>query len=126
MVDLFFIKSFIAVAQTGSFKLAAQRSNITQPAVSQHIRILEQKFHCSLFERSSRKTTLTPAGKVFFVYAQQMLDSYQNAHNEIEKMNNLSIGTVRIASIYSIGLYQLKPVIQKLLKQYPKINIHLE
>ena len=69
MVDLFFIKSFVAVAQTGSFKLAAQRNNITQPAVSQHVHILESKFHCSLFERSSRKTTLTPAGKVFFVYA---------------------------------------------------------
>ncbi len=57
MVDLFFIKSFISVAETGSFRLAAQRNNITQPAVSQHIHILEQKLHCSLFERSSRKTT---------------------------------------------------------------------
>jgi DNA-binding transcriptional LysR family regulator len=126
MIDLFFVKSFIHVAQTGSFKLAAQRNNITQPAVSQHIRLLEGKLHCSLFERSSRKTVLTPAGKVFLVFAQQMLDSYQNACSEIEKMNNLSIGTVRIASIYSIGLYQIKPVIQHFLKQYPKINIHLE
>ncbi|MBF0503691.1 MAG: LysR family transcriptional regulator [Candidatus Omnitrophica bacterium] len=126
MVDLFFIKSFLAVAQTGSFRLAAQRNNITQPAVSQHIHILEQKLRCSLFERSSRKTILTPAGRVFLVFAQQMLDSYQNACTEIEKMNNLSVGTVRIASIYSIGLYQLKPLIQRLLKKYPKINIHLE
>lgn len=126
MVDLFFIKSFISVAQTGSFKLAAQRNNITQPAVSQHIHILEQKLNCLLFERSSRKTVLTPAGKVFFVYAQQMIDSYQNACTEIEKMNDLSVGPVRIASIYSIGLYQLKPVIQHFLKKYPKINIHLE
>jgi len=126
MVDLFFIKSFISVAQTGSFRLAAQRNNISQPAVSQHIHLLEHKLHCSLFERSSRKTTLTPAGKVFFVYAQQMLDSYQNAINEIEKMNNLSIGSVSVASIYSIGLYQLKPIIQHFFKEYPKINIHLE
>lgn len=126
MVDLFFVKSFMAVAQTGSFKLAAQRNNITQPAVSQHIHILEQKLNCLLFERSSRKTMLTPAGKVFFIYAQQMLDSYQKACNEIDKMNDLSIGPVRIASIYSIGLYQLKPIIQHFLKKYPKINIHLE
>jgi len=126
MVDLFFIKSFISVAQTGSFKLAAQRNNITQPAVSQHIHILEKKLNCSLFERSSRKTTLTPAGKVFFIYAQQILDSYQNAITEIEKMNDLSIGYVSVASIYSIGLYQLKGTIQHFLKRYPKINIHLE
>ncbi len=126
MVDLFFIKSFVSVAQTGSFKLAAQRNNITQPAVSQHIHILEQKLHCLLFERSSRKTSLTPAGKIFYIYAQQMLDSYQNACTEIEKMNDLSVGPVRIASIYSIGLYQLKPIIQHFLKRYPKINIHLE
>lgn len=126
MIDLFFVKSFIAVAQTGSFKLAAQRNNITQPAVSQHIRLLEQKLQCLLFERSSRKTLLTPAGKVFLIYAHQMLNSYQNACTEIEKMSHLSIGSVRIASIYSIGLYQLKPIIQHFLKQYPKINIHLE
>ena len=55
-----------------------------------------------------------------------MLDSYQNAITEIDKMNNLFIGPVRIASIYSIGLYQLKPIIQHFLKRYPKINIHLE
>ncbi len=126
MIDLFFIKSFIAVAQTGSFRLAAQRNNITQPAVSQHIHILEQKFQCSLFERSSRKTVLTPAGRVLLVFAQQMMDSYQNACAEIEKMNNLFIGSIRIASVYSIGLYQLKPIIQRFLKAYPKINIHLE
>jgi len=126
MIDLFFVKSFIAVAQTGSFRMAAQRNNITQPAVSQHIRLLEGKLHCSLFERSSRRTVLTPAGKVFLIFAQQMIDSYQNACTEIEKMNNLSIGSIRIASIYSIGLYQLKPTVQHFLKQYPKINIHLE
>jgi len=126
MVNLFFIKTFIAVAQTGSFRLAAQRNNITQPAVSQHIRILEQKLHCTLFERSSRKALLTPAGKLFFVYAQQMLDAYQNAYTEIEKLNTLSIGSISVASIYSIGLYQLKPIIQHFLKKYPSINIHLE
>ncbi|MBF0570660.1 MAG: LysR family transcriptional regulator [Candidatus Omnitrophica bacterium] len=126
MVDLFFVKSFICVAQTGSFRLAAQRNNITQPAVSQHIRILEKNLNCSLFERSSKKTVLTPAGKIFLAYAQRMLDSFQEAKNEIEKVNNLSIGSIRIASIYSIGLYQLKSVIQHVLKQYPKINIHLE
>jgi DNA-binding transcriptional LysR family regulator len=126
MIDLFFVKSFIAVAQTGSFRIAAHRNNITQPAVSQHIRLLEHKLQCSLFERSSRKTVLTPAGQVFMIYAQQMLEAYQNACTEIEKMNNLSVGSVRIASIYSIGLYQLKPIVQHFLKQYPKINIHLE
>src|ERR1035437_3571994 len=100
MVDLFFIKTFISVAQTGSFKLAAQRNNVSQPAVSQHIHLLEQKLHCSLFERSSRKTILTPAGKVFLVHAQQILDAYQSACTEIDKMNDLSAGPVSIASIY--------------------------
>ncbi len=126
MIDLFFVKSFVAVAQTGSFRLAAQRNNITQPAVTQHIHVLEKKLNCSLFERSPKRTVLTPAGKIFLVYAQQMLDSYQKAESDIEKTNNLLIGSIRIASIYSIGLYQLKPVVQLFLKQYPKINIHLE
>jgi len=99
MVDLFFVKSFIAVAETGSFRVAAERNNISQPAVTQHIHLLEKKFQCFLFERSSRKTTLTPAGKVFYIYAQQMLEAYQTAFSEIEKMKNLSIGSFSWASI---------------------------
>ena len=86
MVDIFFIKTFIAVVQNGSFRIAAQKNNITQPAVSQHIRVLEQKLKCLLLERSSKRVVLTPAGQVFLRYAQQILELYQKAQGEIEEM----------------------------------------
>ncbi|MBF0489088.1 MAG: LysR family transcriptional regulator [Candidatus Omnitrophica bacterium] len=126
MINLFFIKTFISVAQTGSFRLAAEKNNITQPAVSQHIRLLEKRLRCVLFERSSKKITLTSDGLIFISYAQQILELYENAKTKISENNNQFTGDIHIISIYTMGLYQLKPIMQHLLKKYPGININLE
>ncbi len=126
MVHLFFIKTFVAVARTGSFRSAAIENNITQPAVSQHIRQLEKRLNCKLFERSCKKIVLTEAGEIFFTAAQELLKLYANAKSQIEELSSSSTGSIRIASIYSMGLYLLKPVMQHFLKEYPGINIQLE
>jgi len=126
MVDLFFLKTFLSIAESGSFRSAAQKNNISQPAVSQQMRILERKFNTVLFERSAKKVLLTPGGQILLRYAQQMLQLYKNAEAEIQHMNTHWIGLIKIASIYSMGLYQLKPLIQQFMKKYPGINIHLE
>ncbi len=126
MINLFFIKTFIAVAQTGSFRLAAEKNNITQPAVSQHILLLEKKLRCTLFERSSKKIVLTADGQIFMSYAQQMLELYDTAKAKISENNNRYMGVIHIVSIYTMGLYQLKPIMQHLLKKYPGITINLE
>ena len=126
MFNLFFLKTFITVAQTGSFRLAAEKNNITQPAVSQHIHILEKKLHCTLFERSTKRVVLSADGQIFMTYAQQILDLYANAKIKIAENNKQYTGDIHIVSIYTMGLYQLKPVLQHLLKKYPGININLE
>lgn len=126
MVHLFFIKTFVAVAKTGSFRSAAIENNITQPAVSQHIRQLENRLNCKLFERTAKKIMLTEAGKIFLTSAEELLKLYENAKSQIEELSSSSTGSIRIASIYSMGLYLLKPVMQHFLKEYPGINIQLE
>ncbi len=126
MINLFFFKTFISVAETGSFRLAAEKNNITQPAVTQHIQILEKHFHCILFERSLKKIVLTPDGQILMSYARQMLEVYANAHSKITENNKHYAGTIHIVSIYTMGLYQLKPILQHLLKKYPDINVNLE
>lgn len=126
MINLFFIKTFVAAAQTGSFRLAAEKNNITQPAVSQHIRILERTLNCILFERSAKKVVLTADGQIFMSYAQQILDLYEDAKTEIAEHHNRYTGVIHILSIYTMGLYQLNPIMQHLLKKYPGININLE
>ncbi len=126
MVDLFFIKTFVTAAKTSSFRVAAERNAITQPAVSQHIRILERKLDTTLFERQGRKVCLTPAGKTFLPYAENILKQYEEAKMRVKESENKFKGTIRIATIYSIGLYELQPTIKMFFNRYPDINLHIE
>jgi len=72
-VELRHIRCVLAVADTLHFGRAAERLFITQPALSQHIRNLERELRCQLFDRSSRRVTLTPAGEVFVGGARALL-----------------------------------------------------
>lgn len=126
MLNLFYLKTFVAVTRTRSFRLAAERNFITQPAVSQHIRILEKKLDTILFERRGRNVVLTPEGEAFLPYAQNILKQYEEAQMRVRELNNRFSGTIRIATIYSVGLYELKPVVLKFLKKYPQVTLHLE
>lgn len=126
MLDLFFIKTFVAITKTGSFQTAAARNHITQPAVSQHVQILEKRLDTKLFERNGKKATLTPAGKTFLPYAESILKQYEEAKMRVQEANNEFRGTIRIATIYSIGLYELQSTIKKFFKKYTEINLHLE
>ncbi len=126
MVDLFFIKTFVSVAKFNSFRVAAERNFITQPAVSQHIRILEQKLGSKLFERQGKKTSLTEGGKIFLPFAENILKQYGEAKLRITETNHKYTGTIRIATIYSIGLHELQKKVCSFLRKYPGVNIHLE
>ena len=126
MIDLFYLKTFVAATKTRSFRVAAERNFITQPAVSQHVRILEKKLGAILFERRGKSVALTPAGETFLPYAENILKQYEEARIKVSEIDNKFNGTIRIATIYSIGLYELQPTIGKFLKKYPEVNLHVE
>ncbi len=126
MVDLFFLKTFVAVAEHGSFRIAAERNFITQPAVSQHIRILEKKFDAVFFERQGKKITLTEAGRTFLPYAKGILRQYERAKDHVDETQKKHTGTIYLATIYSIGLHSLQPKLRLFLKKYPHVHLHLE
>src|SRR3989338_375688 len=126
MVDLFYLKTFVAVTRTRSFRVAAERNFVTQPAVSQHTRVLEKKLGAALFERRGKSVIPTRAGETFLPYAENILKQYEEAQAHIRELENKFGGTIRVATIYSIGLYELKPVVQKFLQKYPQVNLHIE
>ena len=126
MIHLAFIQSFVMVVKTGSCKAAAEKLYITQPAVSNHIQTLEKEIGAVLFEGKGKKDHLTEAGKNFLPYAENILQQYQEAVELATRNIDQVTGTIRIATIYSIGLYQLQTIILKFLKKYPQVGIHLE
>jgi len=120
------LKVFCDLAETESFTKAAQINNVTQSAVSQQISSLERQFKSLLIERSKKKFRLTREGQVLYEFSKQIIQTYDSLHSKLQEIKDIISGTIRVATIYSIGLHDLPPYIKKFLKNYPTVNVHVE
>jgi LysR family transcriptional regulator, transcriptional activator of the cysJI operon len=120
------LKVFCDLAETESFTKAAQINNVTQSAVSQQISSLERIFKALLIERSKKKFRLTREGQVLYDHSKQVIQTYEALHNKLQEIKDIISGTIRLATIYSIGLHDLPPYLKKFLKSYPTVNVHVE
>jgi DNA-binding transcriptional LysR family regulator len=120
------LKVFCDLAETESFTKAAQINHITQSAVSQQISSLERQFKSLLIERSKKKFRLTREGQVLYDYSKQIIQTYDSLQSKLQEIKDIISGTIRVATIYSIGLHDLPPYIKKFLKTYPTVHIHVE
>jgi DNA-binding transcriptional LysR family regulator len=120
------LKVFCDLAETESFTKAAQINAVTQSAVSQQISALERTFKSLLIERSKKKFRLTREGQVLYEYSKQIIQTYESLHSKLQELKDIISGTIRVATIYSIGLHDLPPYIKRFMKSYPTVNIHVE
>jgi DNA-binding transcriptional LysR family regulator len=120
------LKVFCDLAETESFTKAAQINCVTQSAVSQQISSLERIFKSLLIERSKKRFRLTREGQVLYDYSKQIIQTYESLHSKLQELKDIISGTIRVATIYSIGLHDLPPYIKKFMKNYPTVNIHVE
>jgi len=120
------LKVFCDLAETESFTKAAQINGVTQSAVSQQISSLERTFKSLLIERSKKKFRLTREGQMLYDFSKQIIQTYESLHSKLQELKDIISGTIRVATIYSIGLHDLPPYIKKFLKSYPTVNVHVE
>jgi DNA-binding transcriptional LysR family regulator len=120
------LKVFCDLTETESFTKAAQINHITQSAVSQQISSLERQFKALLIERSKKKFRLTREGQVLYEASKQIVQTYESLHSRLQELKDIISGTVRVATIYSIGLHDLPPYIKRYLKNFPTVNVHVE
>ncbi len=120
------LKVFCDLTETESFTKAAQINHITQSAVSQQIGSLERQFKSLLIERSKKKFRLTREGELLYKASKEIVQLYEQLHTQLQELRNIISGTVRVATIYSIGLHDLPPYIKRYLKNYPTVNVHVE
>lgn len=120
------LKVFCDLTETESFTKAAQINGVTQSAVSQQISSLERQFKSLLIERSKKKFRLTREGQVLYDYSKQVIATYDALHSKLQEIKDIISGTIRVATIYSIGLHDLPPYVKRFLKSYPTVNIHVE
>lgn len=119
------LKVFCDVVETRSFSTAASQNFVTQSAVSQQIRMLEDRYGRRLLERNRGNVQLTPAGELFYTASKDIIARFGSMESEIQAISNVVGGTVRVATVHSIGLYGLSPALKRYLKQYPHVQLHL-
>lgn len=120
------LKVFCDLAETESFTKATQINHVTQSAVSQQISSLERQFKSLLIERSKKKFRLTREGQVLYDYSKQIIQTYDSLFSKLQEIKDIVSGTIRVATIYSIGLHDLPPYLKKFLRAYPTVNVHVE
>lgn len=122
------LKVFCDLVDLESFSLAAERNFITQSAVSQQIRSLEDKFKRRLLERirGRREVKLTAAGEVFFSEARNVLDAYEQLQENLRGVVGKIGGTIKVATVYSVGLHELPQKVREFMTKFPTAKIDLE
>jgi LysR family transcriptional regulator, transcriptional activator of the cysJI operon len=120
------LKIFCDLVETASFSKAAELNTITQSAVSQQIRAIEQKFKIPLIERANKNFSVTPEGRAFLQASREILRIYDGLSDRLAQLQQAVSGFLRIATVHSIGLHEL-PRNLKLFKQaYPAIEVQVE
>lgn len=121
-----YLQVFCDIIETRSFSKAAARNFISQPAVSQQVKALEEHFHQKLIERSPQGIYPTEAGRIFYQGAREILERYQTLERQMMDLTQTVAGTIRVATVYSVGLHDLPPYIKRFLQVYPQARIHVE
>lgn len=124
-MDINHLEVLVTVARERSFSRAAEVLGRTQPAISQAIKRLEEDVGETLFDRSSKDGTLTPAGAVLLEYARQMLALREHAIASLGEMRDLEFGKVTVSANEHTVFYLL-PVIAEFRRRFPKIKIEVQ
>ncbi|MFI5716563.1 LysR family transcriptional regulator [Nocardia sp. NPDC051750] len=116
----------IAVAETKNFTRAAQRCLVVQSALSHQIARLEKELGAKLFERTSRRVELTPAGAAFLPAARQALEAAERARAEVSAAAGEIRGRLAIGAIPSVGAIDLLGTLRDFRTRHPRVQISLQ
>ncbi len=119
------LKAFAAVADSGSFSVAAEHLFLTQPAISKRIAALESELDAKLFDRIGRTISLTEAGRALLPRAQNILVELEDSVRAISNLTGEIHGTLRFATSHHIGLHRLPPALKSFTQAYPQVRLDI-
>jgi LysR family transcriptional regulator, transcriptional activator of the cysJI operon len=125
-VDLERAKLFRDIAQNRSVSKGAKLNGISQSAASQHLQDLEDQLGLPLLDRTSRPLTVTDGGKLYLDMCRDVLRRQDEFQAALERMKAEVEGTVRVASIYSVGLSEMSQLEQEFSRRYPEAHLEVE
>lgn len=124
-MELRHLRSFVFVAETKSFSIAASRCCVTQSAVSQHVRLLEDELGCKLLIRTSHGMMLTESGEALLPRAKEILKQTDDCKEQIRALNNCMTGELRIGVGSFIAPY-IRMAALIFMERYPNVRINAD
>jgi len=118
---------FIEVAKELSFSKAAQTLFISQPAISNHIKMLESRYENALFHRKGNSISLTPAGEILYDHLEEAVKIQRQIEYDLSTLGDAENvkGRLKIGASTTVALYVIPKILSKFHQQYPGIEIHL-
>lgn len=117
------LESFVRSAESGGFSAAARQLGLTPSAVSRNVAMLERNLGVRLFQRSTRKLTLTEAGQQFLASVRGHLQGIQTAIADVGRDDKEPAGVLKVSVSLSFGMDYLLPLLPEFLARYPRIHI---
>lgn len=124
-MDLNHLRSFVSVAQFGHLTRAAEALHLSQPALSAHIKSLEEEFGVPLFERSSSGMTLTPSGRRLVAEAEQIIGAVEHLKHSAQELRGEPTGSLKLGTVLEPSVLRVGDLLVRAGERYPHIEIEL-
>src|SRR3954454_4727304 len=121
------LKIFCDVVRWASFSRGASENHVSQSSASQTVHQLEVRLGVKLIDRSKRPLVLTPHGKVYYEGCKDLVSRYYEVENRVRTLKDEHnvVGTVRVSSIYSVGLAHMSRYVQTFESLHPEAHVRL-
>ncbi|MBQ8092065.1 MAG: LysR family transcriptional regulator [Clostridia bacterium] len=124
-MDTKYVQEFVLLAETQNYQTASEQLDMTTSSLSRHIKALEAEIGVTLFDRSTRKVTLTKHGSLLLPYAKQMVSVDQDCRKAIVRLTGSNRGQISIGSIPMLKAYGIHKMVQSFQQKWPNISINL-
>jgi LysR family cyn operon transcriptional activator len=125
-MELRHIRYFLAVAETLHFRRAAERAAVSQPALSQQIKQLEEEIGTPLFDRLGRAVQLTRAGAIFLEHARRVIRELESARAAIAAEEGLQCGTLPVGVLQTVNAYLIPEIVSRFAQAHPCVSLRVE
>lgn len=119
------LEYLLAVANCGSFSLAAEHCFVTQPSLSMQVKALEEELGVVLLDRSKKPVIPTEAGEVVMEQARETLRAYNGIREAVAELKGETAGKLRLGVIPTIAPYLLHKFIPAFVRDYPKVELEI-
>ena len=120
------MQAFVRVIEAGSISHAADQLGVAKSAVSRRLSELEARLGTTLLKRTTRRSSLTDAGKLYYERSLRVIDDVAELNAMVTSNDDGLTGTLRIAAPLSFGLSHLSPAIDVFVRNHPELNIHID